>query len=401
MILKEHAEPLLDAIYAAIRRDPPAGLDAADVDGFFARNRAALLLAIRFADPAGRTFEPAFTRLREEHRLARRLLEATGWYLKAPGDREVGRELAELIEALDDHVAYENRELFPYLRGQLPALAPALDHSREEHEYVSDHLFALVTALRAGRRYEGPAIEVALHHFDEEERDILAPALAAGLTQTPAGGPGRMSWSEVPIARLAGELVPAPPPGAGAPTRWGGRRGNELVPSKVTKGMRVVTEAGEHGVVAYTWRIMVLGYYGPNLADSFPTQIIVRLDSGRHDSTEGPIWEELVRPSRVVPDIQIGTRWLAPVEVWTMLVRQHREVHKFIEKANNARKPSMKRKWRVEFEQARKDFLELHRLLAAWRWAHPHERIDGLQEELWQRMGLEARQAFTTHPPKA
>lgn len=44
----------------------------------------------------------------------------------------VGRELAELLEALDDHVLYENCVLFPYLRGQVSALAPALDDAREE-----------------------------------------------------------------------------------------------------------------------------------------------------------------------------------------------------------------------------------------------------------------------------
>ena len=199
-------ELLLEVTFSTLYQNPPAGLVPADVEGFFARNRAALLEAVRKAFPTA-SIEPAFTRLREEHRLARLALEATRRHLDAHGGELVGRELADLIEALDDHVDYENRVLFPYLRGQLPALAEALDHASEEHGYIGEHLFALVADLRAGRRFQGPAIEAAIHHFDEEERDILAPALAAGLARTPAGNPGRLTLYAADIERLSASLL--------------------------------------------------------------------------------------------------------------------------------------------------------------------------------------------------
>ena len=184
-------ELLLQAVYTVLHRDPPAGLDADDVDSFFVRNRAGLLQAVRQAFPVA-AIEPAFTRLREEHRLARLVFDAVERHLAARGSASAGAELADFIDAIDDHVSYENRTLFPYLRGQLPSLADALDHAREEHEYVAEHLFALAADLRAGRRYQGPAIEAARHHFTEEEEQLVAPALAAGLARTPAGKPGRL-----------------------------------------------------------------------------------------------------------------------------------------------------------------------------------------------------------------
>ena len=118
-------ELLLEAVYTTLHQRPPSGLDADDVEGFFARNRAGLLQAIRQAFPV-QNMEPAFTHLREEHRLARLALEAARRHREAGGGELVGRELADLIESLDDHVDYENRVLFPYLRGQLPALAEGI-----------------------------------------------------------------------------------------------------------------------------------------------------------------------------------------------------------------------------------------------------------------------------------
>ncbi len=388
-------EILLQAVYSMLHRAPPAGLDADDVDGFFDRNRAGLLQAIRQAFPAA-TIEPAFTRLREEHRLARLVLEATRRHLETRGGELVGRELAELLEALDDHVAYENRVLFPYLRGQVPALAPALDHAREEHEYVSEHLFALVAALRAGRRYEGPAIEAAIHHFDEEERDILAPAVAVGLARTPAGTPGRLIAFAADIERLAAQLAPTPPPVAGEPTRWGGKRGAVLLPETITQGTRVVTEQGEHGVVTEAHAIVFTSLVGGRRSDDdVHYSFNVRLDSGRLASPRGALYEELAWPEAVVPDVQVGNKWLAASEVWSQTYSRYRDISSYADKAENARKPAMKAQWKRHGEQARKEFLELHRLLVAWRWAHPDEPIEGLREHLWRRLSLEAKEQRT------
>lgn len=178
-------ELLLSTILKALEARLPEGLTPADVESFADRHHARLLRAIQEAFPAG--VEPAFTRLREEHRLARIVLDAVQRHLDRRGSPRAGRELADLVEAIDDHTAYEDRVLFPYLRRQLPTLASVVEHAGDEHEYLSEHLFMLVSALRAGRPYEGPAVEIALHHLDEEEAELVLPALALGLARTPSG----------------------------------------------------------------------------------------------------------------------------------------------------------------------------------------------------------------------
>lgn len=379
---------LLSAAYEALRDNPPRGLDPAYVEGFFARNRPALLEIVRRAFPTAR-IEPTFSRLREEHRLGRLLLGAVQRHLQTRGPASAGAELAEMLDGLDDHVTYENRVLFPYLRGQVPALAEALDHAREEHEYVGEHLFALSAALRAGRRYEGPAIEAALHHFDEEEAGIVGPALAAGLARTPAGDPGRLSLFAADIERLAAPPESAPP----EPTRWGGLRGAAIPLNALREGQRVVTEQGEHGVVADIQQIIVIGYLGSGRTeDNLSRSATLRLDSGRHILARGALHEELAPPTSVVPDIQVGTRWLAPSEVWSQTLGRYREISRYAEKAEAARKPESRRQWQTHGARARAEFLELYGLLAAWCDAWPHEPVTGLDPRLWRQLALEARE---------
>ena len=388
-------EILLQAVYTALHRDPPGGLDADDVDSFFDRNRAGLLQAVRQAFPVA-TLEPAFTRLREEHRLARVVLKATWRHLDGRGGEPAGRELADLIEAIDDHVTYEDRVLFPYLRGQLPGLGPALDHAREEHEQVADQLFALVAALRAGRRYQGPAIEAALHHFDEEERDIVEPGLAAGIARTPAGNPGRLLLFAADIERLGGATsAPGLESAVGEPTRWGGMRGRALQPGEIDQNTRVVTEQGEHGLVTEVHAIVVTALFGGRRDDDVHYSYTLKLDSGRVASARGQLYEELVWPTAVVPDVAVGDRWTAPAELWSQVVSRHRDIGAFAERADKARKPEMKRQWARHSAAAREEFLELFRLLAAWRWEHPGEPVDGLDERRWRLLALEARTALT------
>ncbi len=131
--------------------------------------------------------EPAFTRLRAEHRVLRAVLAAV-----EHGDRARARRLAAYDEGVGEYAAFEEDVLFPFLRRRVPEIGEALDHAEGEHDYLRWHLPRLVSALRAGRRYEGPVIAALRHHFAEEEADIVVPALVAGVVATPRGTPGRL-----------------------------------------------------------------------------------------------------------------------------------------------------------------------------------------------------------------
>ncbi len=134
------------------------------------------------------TLEPAFRRLRAEHRVLRAVLVAA----EAGAARSRGRRLARHLAALGAHAAYEEEVLFPFLVACVPEIAAAVEHAEGEHDYFAWHLPHLLAALRAGREYEGPMIAALRHHFEEEEREILGPALHAGVVATPLGEPGHL-----------------------------------------------------------------------------------------------------------------------------------------------------------------------------------------------------------------
>lgn len=135
-----------------------------------------------------RSPEPAFRRIRAEHRVLRALLTA------AEGDVDWSRggRLARHLALIEDHADYEDEVLYPFVAAHVPAVARAVAHAQEEHGWIADELPELLAALRDGRRYRGPVIEGLRHHFAEEEADIWAPALGAGLTVTPVGAPGHL-----------------------------------------------------------------------------------------------------------------------------------------------------------------------------------------------------------------
>ena len=135
-----------------------------------------------------RGLEPAFRRLRAEHRVLRAVLVVA----ESCGTRARGRRLARHLDALGEHAAYEEDVLFPFLVARVPEIEAAVEHAVGEHEYLAWHLPRLLAALRAGRRYEGPVIAALRHHFEEEERDIFDPALDAGVLATPPGVPGHL-----------------------------------------------------------------------------------------------------------------------------------------------------------------------------------------------------------------
>lgn len=135
-----------------------------------------------------RALEPAFRRLRAEHRVLRAVLVAA----EAASSRQRGRRLARHLVAIGEHAAYEEDVLFPFVIARVPEIAAAVEHAEGEHDYLEWHLPRLLAALRAGREYEGPVIAALRHHFEEEERDIIAPAIAAGVAATPLGAPGHL-----------------------------------------------------------------------------------------------------------------------------------------------------------------------------------------------------------------
>lgn len=135
-----------------------------------------------------RSSEPAFRRIRAEHRVLRALLTAA----EGDVDRARGRRLASRLAFIEDHADYEDDVLYPFVAARVPSVARGVAHAQEEHRWIADELPELLAALRAGRRYHGPLIAGLRHHFAEEEADIWAPALAAGVTVTPEGEVGHL-----------------------------------------------------------------------------------------------------------------------------------------------------------------------------------------------------------------
>ena len=132
-----------------------------------------------------RSYEPAFRRIRA---VLRALLTAA----EGGVNRTRGRRLARHLTFIEAHADYEDDVLYPFVAARVPSVARAVAHAEEEHGWIADELPELLAALRAGQRYRGPLIEGLRHHYAEEEADIWAPALAAGLTVTPVGEPGHL-----------------------------------------------------------------------------------------------------------------------------------------------------------------------------------------------------------------
>lgn len=144
-----------------------------------------------------RSPEPAFRRVRAEHRVLRALLTAA----EGDVDRARGRRLARHLTFLADHADYEDELLHPLVASRVPAVARAVAHARAEHGWIATELLA---DLRSGRRYRGPVIDELRHHFAEEEANIWAPALTAGLTVTPEGAPGHLMVLHAQLLALRG-----------------------------------------------------------------------------------------------------------------------------------------------------------------------------------------------------
>ncbi len=148
-----------------------------------------------------RSFEPAFRRIRAEHRVLRALLTAA----EGDIDRARGRRLARHLAFIEDHADYEDDVLYPFVAARVPSVARAVAHAEEEHGWIAEELPGLLAALRSGQRYSGPLVEGLRHHFAEEEADIWAPALAAGLTVTHEGTVGHLAELHEEVMALGGD----------------------------------------------------------------------------------------------------------------------------------------------------------------------------------------------------
>ena len=268
------AEVLLDLAAGALRARPPAGVDAAYVEGFLARNRHQLLAIVAAAFPArpAPPMEPGLRRFQAEHRLARLLLGAVD-------GRHFGADprLADLLEGINVHAVWEEDHLFPALRAAAPAMAAALDHATAEHGLLRRHLGELTAALREGRPYDGPAVALILHHFGEEEAALLA--LGPDTVLVPAL-PSALVDAAAEIEALGEEL--------GVETPAGGRRAAvALPPAEWAEGMRVVTEAGDHARIE-RMRRWVRAQRAQQDAPSQPRRSPGALEA-THDSTHGLI----------------------------------------------------------------------------------------------------------------
>ena len=164
------------------------GMDAAYVAGFVRRHRLELEAMALEAGLDG------LARLREEHRLARLLLEAARGWLATPGPG--GEEIAAMLAGILEHARFEEAVLFPFARARGIETA----HVEAEHAYAEVWVEELATAIRAGRGYEGPVFTGVIHHFEDEER------MFAGLRGAPCGGASLLVARRGRIEALAGQF---------------------------------------------------------------------------------------------------------------------------------------------------------------------------------------------------
>ena len=115
-------------------------------------------------------------RFREEHRLARLLLEAARGWLATPGPD--GEEIAAMLGGILEHARFEEAVLFPFARD----LGIETAHVEAEHAYAEVWIEDLAAVIRAGCGYEGSVFAGLIHHFEDEER------IFAGLRRVPWGG---------------------------------------------------------------------------------------------------------------------------------------------------------------------------------------------------------------------
>jgi len=203
------------------------------------------------------------------------------------------------------------------------------------------------------------------------------------------------------VARHRGELVALlaaafPPEPAGVPTHDGGLRGEVPIPKEeYAEGLRIVTEAGDHGAISEVTRFRmrsVMLYSGEPAREEIHITARVRLDSGREEHLGGEAYPELRRPNAVVPDVSLdgGRTFMAPSYAWATVSAAFRRIGEYAEKASNARKPDMRQKWSQEATAARATFRRHLASFLAWRREWPSVPVENLTALGLRRLELAA-----------
>lgn len=131
--------------------------------------------------------EVAFNRVRAEHALFRAIS------LEIALEQGRPHHWVSLLRELAHHARYEDETLYPYVVERVPSTREAAEHARQEHVWIEEELGKVAACVRESRPYKGEFFPALLHHFAEEERNILDVAVRAGVRETPEGTIGR-AW---------------------------------------------------------------------------------------------------------------------------------------------------------------------------------------------------------------
>jgi len=113
----------------------------------------------------------AIVLLKEDHKEIKKLFRDFG---KAEGEKEKGRIVDRIIEALTVHTYLENECMYPEVRSLLPDLESDILESYEEH-HVADVLVMELSGMSPdAERFDAKTtvlIENVEHHIEEEEEE--------------------------------------------------------------------------------------------------------------------------------------------------------------------------------------------------------------------------------------
>jgi len=113
----------------------------------------------------------AIVLLKEDHKEIKKLFRE---FRKAESEKDQGRIVDRIIEALTVHTYIENECMYPEVRSLLPDLEEDVLESYEEH-HVADVLVTELAGMKPGaERFEAKAtvlIENVEHHIEEEEEE--------------------------------------------------------------------------------------------------------------------------------------------------------------------------------------------------------------------------------------
>lgn len=214
-----------------------------------------------------------------------------------------------------------------------------------------------------------------------------------------------MPVSAVQPVPISSSTSTRPSPNGTTPveTPWGGLRSSSpLDPESISQNRRVVTKAGLHGtvrkVLVYSFTTSRLAFSGAGVQPSEPTrekrlEFTVHLDSGRTIDTEETLYEELARPTRVVPDLSFddGNHWLSPEQAWREVLRSHNAIGYYRKKAQDSRKRQNRDQYTGAAERSRLEFEAQMQTFTDWRQAHHKVAIDGLDPLVERKLQLEGQ----------